>query len=53
MHDWLTKTHQTGSNVKPQQEKVVKLTFESKKHAHSNSPLFREMSDSDIKLIGQ
>jgi hypothetical protein len=53
MHDWLTKTCQTGSNVKAQQGKVVKLTFESKKRARSNSPLFGEMSDSDIELVGQ
>ncbi|KAG2045757.1 hypothetical protein BDR06DRAFT_977980, partial [Suillus hirtellus] len=38
------------SNAKPQQEK---LTFKSKKRARSDSPLFGEMSDSDIEIVSQ
>jgi hypothetical protein len=49
MDNWLTKTCQTESNVKPQR---AKLTFEPKKRARSNSPLFGEMSDSDIEFVG-
>ncbi|KAG0698066.1 hypothetical protein DFH29DRAFT_1071336 [Suillus ampliporus] len=40
----------TESNLKSQQ---VELTFKPKKRAHSNSPLFGEMSDSDIEFVGQ
>ncbi|KAG1843974.1 hypothetical protein F4604DRAFT_1937850 [Suillus subluteus] len=48
-----SRTKENRSNVKAQQGKVVKLTFEFKKCARSNSPLFGEMSDSDIELVGQ
>ncbi|KAG1722942.1 hypothetical protein EDB19DRAFT_1916371 [Suillus lakei] len=44
-----SRTKENKSNVKPQR---AKLTFEPKKCARSNSPLFGEMSDSDIEFVG-
>ncbi|KAG1740935.1 hypothetical protein EDB19DRAFT_1828327 [Suillus lakei] len=44
-----SRTKENKSNMKPQR---AKLTFEPKKRARSNSPLFGEMSDSDIEFVG-